>query len=259
MSDPTNLTDASLISRRKALLGLAQGAAVAAMAGLPSEAFSDGAVGPPTPASVAVTPFRVAVPRTAIADLKQRLRMTRFPEKETVADWSQGVPLAKSRALIAYWKDQYDWRRFEERINTFPQFRTEIDGLGIHFIHVRSRHPKALPIIMTHGWPGSVVEFLNVIGRLTDPTVHGGRAEDAQAHAVLLCFSAAKNILRVTKICIKTIVTVSAHKHAYAQLALFNAGTPVQTRTKYTVVTATYTGVITLVGIPFGDDVYNAR
>lgn len=179
MSDQTDSADAPLVSRRGALLGLAQGAAVAAMAGLPSEAFSQGAVAALMPASTAITPFRVSVPQAAIDDLKRRLRMTRFPEKEMVTDWSQGVPLAKSRALIAYWKDKYDWRRFEKRINAFPQFRTEIDGLGIHFIHVRSKHPNALPIIMTHGWPGSVVEFLNVIGPLTDPTAHGGRAEDA--------------------------------------------------------------------------------
>jgi pimeloyl-ACP methyl ester carboxylesterase len=130
-------------------------------------------------ATEAVIPFRVAVPQVALDDLKLRLKLVRLPDRETVRDWSQGVPLAQTNALIAYWRDRYDWRRFERRINAFPQFRTEIDGLGIHFIQVRSRHADALPIILTHGWPGSVVEFLKVIGPLTDPTAHGGRPEDA--------------------------------------------------------------------------------
>jgi pimeloyl-ACP methyl ester carboxylesterase len=119
------------------------------------------------------------VPQVAIADLKLRLSMTRLPEHETGSDWTQGVPLAKTQALIAYWRDHYDWRAFERRINAIPQFRTEIDGLGIHFLHIRSRHANALPIILTHGWPGSFVEFLDVIGPLTDPEAHGGKAEDA--------------------------------------------------------------------------------
>ncbi|MDN4053639.1 epoxide hydrolase [Massilia sp. YIM B02763] len=131
------------------------------------------------PAGPGVTPFRAAVPQAALDDLKQRLRMVRFPERETVGDWSQGVPLAKAKALVAYWRDHYDWRKFEARLNAFPQFRTEIDGLGIHFIHAKSRHANALPIILTHGWPGSIVEFLDVIKPLTDPTAYGGKAEDA--------------------------------------------------------------------------------
>lgn len=131
------------------------------------------------PATKDITPFKVSVPRSAIDDLKHRLKNTRWPEKETVSDWSQGVPLHKAKALIAYWADKYDWRKFEKRINAYPQFRTEIDGLGIHFIHVRSKHENALPIILTHGWPGSVVEFLKVIEPLTNPTEHGGKAEDA--------------------------------------------------------------------------------
>jgi pimeloyl-ACP methyl ester carboxylesterase len=96
-----------------------------------------------------------------------------------VTDWSQGVPLAKAQALVEYWSSRYDWRRVESELNGLPQFRTQIDGLGIHFIHVRSRHEKALPIVLTHGWPGSIIEFLQVIGPLTDPTAHGGKAEDA--------------------------------------------------------------------------------
>jgi pimeloyl-ACP methyl ester carboxylesterase len=131
------------------------------------------------PATKAVTPFKVSVPQSAIDDLKRRLASTRWPERETVGDWSQGVPLQKAQALVAYWRDKYDWRRFETRINAFPQYRTQIDGVGIHFIHMRSPQQNALPIILTHGWPGSVVEFMEVIGPLSDPTRYGGRAEDA--------------------------------------------------------------------------------
>jgi epoxide hydrolase len=130
-------------------------------------------------ASKDVTPFKVDVPQAALDDLKRRLASTRWPERETVGDWSQGVPLEKAQALVAHWRDKYDWRRFEARINAFPQYRTEIDGVGIHFIHVRSPQQSALPIILTHGWPGSVVEFMEVIGPLSDPTRYGGRAEDA--------------------------------------------------------------------------------
>src|SRR5258706_8333139 len=131
------------------------------------------------PASEALTPFQASFPQDAPRDLKRRLSMTRWPERETVGDWSQGVPLEKARALIAYWRDKYDLRRFEARINAFPQYRTRIDKLGIHFIHARSPHSNALPIVLTHGWPGSFVEFMEVIGPLSDPTRHGGRAGDA--------------------------------------------------------------------------------
>ena len=126
-----------------------------------------------------VTPFKVHVPQAALDDLKRRLASTRWPDRETVGDWSQGVPLQKAQALVAYWRDKYDWRRFEARINAFSQYRTQIDGVGIHFIHVRSPQQNALPIILTHGWPGSVVEFMEVIGPLSNPTRYGGRAEDA--------------------------------------------------------------------------------
>jgi len=125
-------------------------------------------------ATEGVEPFKVSVPQSAIDDLKRRLASTRWPERETVGDWSQGVPLQKAEALVAYWRDKYDWRRFEARINAFPQYRTQIDGLGIHFIHVRSPHRNALPIILTHGWPGSFVEFMEIIGPLSDPTRFGG-------------------------------------------------------------------------------------
>jgi epoxide hydrolase len=127
----------------------------------------------------AVTSFQVHVPQVAIDDLKQRLAATRWPEHQTVGDWSQGAPLDLMKQLLTRWQEKYDWRRFEERINQFPQFRTTIDGLGIHFLHVRSRHESALPIILTHSWPGSIIEFLNAIGPLVDPKAHRGKAEDA--------------------------------------------------------------------------------
>lgn len=165
-------------SRRSALFN-SLGIAGAAVSGL--EPVSNGsAQGLPLPnATETIEPFRVAVPQVSLDDLAFRLRLTRLPDAGIGSDWSEGVPLAGAQALIAYWRDRYDWRRFERRINAYPQFRTKIDGLGIHFIHVRSRHEGALPIILTHGWPGSVVEFLKVIGPLTDPTSHGGRPEDA--------------------------------------------------------------------------------
>src|SRR6266851_8874369 len=128
------------------------------------------------PATKAVTPFEVHVPKAALDDLMRRLAKTRWPEKETVGDWSQGVPLQKAQALVAYWRAKYDWRRFEARINAFPQSRTQLDGVGIHFIHVRSPQQNALPIILTHGWPGSVVEFMEVIGPLSDPARYGATA-----------------------------------------------------------------------------------
>jgi pimeloyl-ACP methyl ester carboxylesterase len=126
-----------------------------------------------------VTPFKVHVPQAALDDLKKRLANARWPNKEPVTDWSQGVPLAKAQALVEYWRTRYDWRRVESTLNGLPQFRTQIDGLGIYFIHVRSKHDNALPIILTHGWPGSIIEFLQVIGPLTDPTAHGGKADEA--------------------------------------------------------------------------------
>jgi pimeloyl-ACP methyl ester carboxylesterase len=123
--------------------------------------------------------FRVEIPDDALRDLRERLERTRWPDAETVSDWSQGVPLDYIRELCAYWADGYDWRATEARLNALPQVRTTIDGLGIHFIHVRSRHPDALPLVITHGWPGSIVEFLKVIEPLTDPTAHGGTPADA--------------------------------------------------------------------------------
>ena len=124
-------------------------------------------------------PFRIEVPEDELADLRRRIEATRWPHQELVADRSQGVQLATVRELARYWSTEYDWRRCEARLNALPQFRTEIDGLDVHFIHVRSPHPGALPLVMTHGWPGSVVELLGAVGPLTDPAAHGGRAEDA--------------------------------------------------------------------------------
>ncbi len=126
-----------------------------------------------------IRPFTLAIPQSELDDLNRRIDMTRWPEKEPVDDWSQGVPLAALRELVAYWRNHYDWRACEARLNAFGQFVTEIDGLDIHFLHVRSPEAQAAPLILTHGWPGSVVEFLNCIGPLTDPVAHGGRAEDA--------------------------------------------------------------------------------
>ena len=127
----------------------------------------------------AVRPFRVDVPEEDLDDLRRRIAATQWPEKETVADESQGVPLATIQELARYWATDYDWRKCEEKLNALPQFMTEIDGLDIHFIHVRSQHEHALPLIVTHGWPGSIIEQLKIIGPLTDPTAHGGSAEDA--------------------------------------------------------------------------------
>ena len=123
--------------------------------------------------------FRMNIPKQALADLSQRVAATKFPERETVTDATQGVQLATMRALASYWTTDYDWRKVEARLNALPQFVTTIDGLDIHFIHVRSKNPKALPLIITHGWPGSIIEQIKVIGPLTDPTKYGGRAEDS--------------------------------------------------------------------------------
>ncbi|CAH2399075.1 epoxide hydrolase family protein [Mesorhizobium ventifaucium] len=123
--------------------------------------------------------FKVQVPQAALEELRRRIAETRWPDRETVDDQSQGIQLAKLKPLVEYWGTGYDWRKAEAKLNTLPQFMTTIDGVDIHFIHVRSKRPNALPLIMTHGWPGSVFELLKTVGPLTDPTAHGGRAEDA--------------------------------------------------------------------------------
>jgi pimeloyl-ACP methyl ester carboxylesterase len=127
----------------------------------------------------ALTTFEVRISDDDIADLRDRLRRTRWPDAETVDDWSQGIPLAYAQDLCRYWSEGYDFAAADARFNAFPQLRTEIDGLGIHVVHAPSPHPDALPLVLTHGWPGSVVEFHRVLGALTDPTAHGGRPEDA--------------------------------------------------------------------------------
>jgi pimeloyl-ACP methyl ester carboxylesterase len=129
--------------------------------------------------AVEIRPFQVDIPEEELDDLRRRIAATRWPERETVADQSQGVQLATIQALASYWSTEYDFGRLEARLNAFPHFITEIDGLDIHFIHVRSPHENALPLIITHGWPGSIIEMLNVIGPLSDPVAHGGDAADA--------------------------------------------------------------------------------
>ncbi len=138
-----------------------------------------GTVSKEDPTAIRIRPFHVNVPEEALVDLRQRIAATRWPDRETVSDRSQGMQLAKLQELVRYWGTDYDWRKAESKLNALPQFMTAIDGLDIHFLHVRSRHKNALPVIITHGWPGSVFELLKVIGPLTDPTAYGGRAEDA--------------------------------------------------------------------------------
>jgi pimeloyl-ACP methyl ester carboxylesterase len=132
-----------------------------------------------TAESNAIRPFRIDLPEAELIDLRRRIAVTRWPDRETVNDQSQGIQLAKLQGLVRYWGTDYDWRKAEAKLNALPQFMTTIDDVDIHFIHVRSRHPNATPLVMTHGWPGSVFELLKTVGPLTDPTAHGGRAEDA--------------------------------------------------------------------------------
>jgi pimeloyl-ACP methyl ester carboxylesterase len=175
----------SLLTTSAAML-LATSATVVAVSLIPIQL----AAAPATPGTAAanpgtatgdttIRPFRVDIPDEQLVDLRRRIAMTRWPDQETVADQSQGVPLATMKELASYWGTDYDWRKAEAKLNAYPQFVTNIDGLDIHFIHVRSPHPNAMPLIVTHGWPGSVIEQLKIIDPLTNPTAHGGRAEDA--------------------------------------------------------------------------------
>ena len=157
--------------RRDLLTALAAALGISVLAGQFAVASAAG--------DSAIRPFKVHVPEAALVDLRNRIAATRWPDKETVADPSQGVQLAKLQELVRYWGSGYDWRKLEAKLNALPQFTTNIDGIDIHFIHVRSRHPNALPVIITHGWPGSVIEQLKVIAPLADPTAHGGSPEDA--------------------------------------------------------------------------------
>ena len=168
-------TNSSSPTRRQVLAtAAAAGAFGLELSGIFGDAQADEAA-----RSNAIRPFRVNVAEEALVDLRRRLAATRWPDKETVADQSQGAQLAKLQELVRHWATDYDWRKGEAKLNAFPQFKTTIDGVDIHFIHVRSRHPNALPLIITHGWPGSVFEQIKPIGALTDPTAYGGRAEDA--------------------------------------------------------------------------------
>ncbi|MFD8078466.1 epoxide hydrolase family protein [Streptomyces sp. NPDC059718] len=170
---------ARLLSRRKLLLTSA-GAMTAATTGAVGMASrTPDAVRERAPEGTGIRPFHVDIPEADLAELRRRVNGTRWPDRETVPDQSQGVQLATMRDLTRYWGSDYDWRKIEAKLNSLPQFKTRIDGLDIHFIHVRSRHQDALPMILTHGWPGSVLEFLKVIDPLTNPTAHGGRAQDA--------------------------------------------------------------------------------
>jgi len=165
-----------------AVLGVAPGLVLAtgAHAAVPTFPADVASTGPLAASDdTAIRPFRATIPQAALDDLRKRLRATRLPDAETVADRSQGAQLEQLRKLLQYWGDGYDWRKGEAKLNALPQFMTKIDGVDIHFIHVRSRHKNALPIIISHGWPGSVFEQIKLIGPLTDPTKYGGRAEDA--------------------------------------------------------------------------------
>ncbi len=161
----------SLWSTRRELLAVT--AAVGGLSLLPSGMMAKGAEGG------AIRPFTFHAPQAALDELRRRIAAMRWPERETVADSSQGVQLATMEELARHWATDYDWRKAEAKLNALPQFITEIDGLDIHFIHVRSRHQNALPLLISHGWPGSVLEQIKLIGPLTDPTAHGGKAEDA--------------------------------------------------------------------------------
>jgi pimeloyl-ACP methyl ester carboxylesterase len=159
--------------RRRLLISAAMGLAAAGAASLLAARPASAA------ANDEIRPFHIDIPEADLVDLRRRLAATRWPEKETVADDSQGVPLAMLQDLVRHWQTDYDWRKVEARLNALPQFITEIDGLDIHFIQVRSKHQNALPMIVTHGWPGSVIEQMKIIDPLTNPTAHGGSADDA--------------------------------------------------------------------------------
>jgi pimeloyl-ACP methyl ester carboxylesterase len=182
------MSTSSLASLRSALLMTSVSIATLGPSLHAGPAFAQ-TVSTPASASIAgqdtaIRPFRVNVPEEQLMDLRRRIAATRWPDRETVTDQSQGVKLAKLQELVRYWGTDYDWRKAEAQLNALPQFVTRIDGVDIQFTHVPSRHPNAMPLIMTHGWPGSALELLKVVGPLTDPTAHGGRSEDA-FHLVL--------------------------------------------------------------------------
>jgi hypothetical protein len=185
---------ASFAPKRRRFLGTLAGVCVFGLAVLAGPSFTQtvptadvrAAVNSPLSArpqtsteDKSIRPFRISVPEADLVDLRKRIAATRWPDKETVNDESQGIRLAEMQALVHYWGTDYDWRKGEAKLNALPEFVTTIDGVDIQFIHVRSREPNALPLILTHGWPGSPLEFLKVIGPLTDPVAYGGRAQDA--------------------------------------------------------------------------------
>ena len=165
------------MKKSKSILANTMVAGALVMQGTFSHAQSGTSVGPVS--NEAILPFQVHVPKKELTDLRQRIMETRWPDKETVTDQSQGVKLDKLQALVHYWGTEYDWRKAEAKLNALPQFITNIDGVDIHFIHVKSRHSNAMPMIITHGWPGSVFELLKIVGPLTNPTAYGGKEEDA--------------------------------------------------------------------------------
>lgn len=173
----------SFAAFRRCLLAVSVTAGALALVALVSPSYARAATTPEAAAIVekdsAIRPFKVNIPEDAVADLRKRVLATRWPDRETVSDQSQGVQLEKLQALVGYWGTQYDWRKVEAQLNALPMFVTNIDGLDIQFIHVKSKHPNALPLLLTHGWPGSILELTKAIGPLTDPTAYGGRAEDA--------------------------------------------------------------------------------
>ena len=169
----TRSTSEVIDQDRRRLLGLAAAGIAASAANLvPSRLAA-------APAGDAIRPFRVDIPEAQLVDLRRRIAATRWPDQETVSDRSQGNQLGKLQEIVRHWGTDYDWRKVETRLNALPMFMTEIDGVDIHFIHVRSRHENALPLIVTHGWPGSVIEQLKIIDPLTNPTAHGANASDA--------------------------------------------------------------------------------
>jgi len=164
------MTSTTLSPNRRVFLATAAAAGAAALLPKAGSAAPDGTT---------IRPFSINIPQEQLDDLRRRVVATRWPDEETVSVDTQGVQLATIRRLAKYWAAHHDWRKIEARLNALPQFITEIDGLDIHFIHVRSKHENALPVIVTHGWPGSIIEQLKIIGPLTDPAAHGGSASDA--------------------------------------------------------------------------------
>lgn len=180
------MTAIDTLSRRNHIADRAIALAIGSMMLLPVTALREASAAETTlvssknqQADESIRPFEIHVPQSQLDDLRKRIANTRWPDKETVGDISQGIQLQRVQELIRYWGSEYDWRKAEQELNALPEFITTIDGVDIQFIHVRSRHPNALPVILTHGWPGSQFEFIKTIGPLTDPTAYGGRAEDA--------------------------------------------------------------------------------